>query len=129
MPGKKGLDIAGGMRVVLEVGQKHRTSNPRNTSRMQSERNIIDKRISGFQGVTEPLVFVQGQDRLVVELPGVMNPDEALDGIRSTASLKFFHLVSVRSRNNPLGEWEIHQERPTGRRSLYIHRAERRDPQ
>ena len=110
----KGLDIAGGMRVVLEV---EKTSDwpaddrEKQREKMQSERNIIYKRTAGFQGVTEPLVSVQGQDRLVVELPGVKNPDEALNRIRSTASLKFFHLTRVRSRNNPLGEWEIDTKR------------------
>jgi len=124
MPLVKGLDIAGGMRVVLQVAPEKKSDWPAETekqrSKMKSERDIIRKRIQGFQGVSEPLVYIQGDNRLVVEMPGVKNQEEALDRIRSTASLKFYHLTNVRSRNNPLGEWQLRSESTASGAEAYI---------
>ena len=125
MPLKKGLDIAGGMRVVLQVAPEKSSdwwqAKPDDRrDKMKSERDIIHKRIMGFQGVFESLVYIQGDNRLVVEMPGVTNQEEALDRIRSTASLKFYHLTNVRSRNNPLGEWQIRSESTASGAEAYI---------
>ena len=40
-------------------------------------------------GVTEPIVARQGLDRIVVQLPGVQDPNEALRVLGATATLEF----------------------------------------
>ena len=61
-------------------------------------------------GVTEPIVARQGVDRIVVQLPGVQDPNEALRVLGATATLEF-RLVddqnnaaeAERTRRTPLG--------------------------
>ena len=52
---------------------------------------IIRNRIDQF-GVTEPVIVKQGKDKIVVQLPGVKDPERALKLIGQTAQLEF-HLV------------------------------------
>ncbi|XOF35093.1 MAG: protein translocase subunit SecD [Candidatus Electrothrix sp. YB6] len=49
---------------------------------------IIRNRIDQF-GVAEPVIIRQGEDEIVVQLPGVKDPDRALDLIGQTAQLEF----------------------------------------
>lgn len=114
IPMSKGLDIAGGMRVVLQADTKHKDW-PKNdvqkqADKMQSIRDTITKRAAGVQGVAEPRVQVQGNDQLVVELPGVTNTERALNTIKSTASLEFYHLNNVKTSNNPTAYWRMDPE-------------------
>ncbi len=51
-------------------------------------RNIIEQRVNSL-GLTEPIVQTQGVDRIIVEMPGIDNPDEAIALIGKTASLEF----------------------------------------
>ncbi|HEX6570698.1 MAG TPA: protein translocase subunit SecD [Steroidobacteraceae bacterium] len=57
-------------------------------------RNRVDE-----LGVTEPIVTRQGKDRIVVQLPGVQDPNEALRVLGATATLEF-RLVD--DQNDPL---------------------------
>ena len=67
---KLGLDLQGGMHIVLEVDDPEGTLSDEARSQMidQVER-IIRTRIDEF-GVEEPLVQKVGRDRIIVELPG-----------------------------------------------------------
>lgn len=49
---------------------------------------IIRNRIDQF-GVAEPVIIRQGADEIVVQLPGVKNPDAAMDLLGATAQLEF----------------------------------------
>jgi SecD/SecF fusion protein len=49
---------------------------------------IIRNRIDQF-GVTEPLVVRQGRDQIVLQLPGIRNPDRAITLVGKTAQLEF----------------------------------------
>lgn len=127
VPITRGLDIAGGIRVVLQADPQRgddwpKTRNER-LEKMRSIRKTITERIKGMGGVTEPVVQVQEDDRLVVELPGVENPEEALRKIRSTAALEFYYLKNVRSKKNPFAPWEITQPGRGG--SAYIFQGPR----
>src|SRR5512144_2149910 len=55
---------------------------------MDAARQIVENRINGL-GVTEPLIQRQGTCRLVVELPGISNPDEAIKTFGGTGLLEF----------------------------------------
>ena len=49
---------------------------------------IIRNRIDQF-GVAEPVIIRQGEDEIVVQLPGIKDPDRAMDLIGQTAQLEF----------------------------------------
>ena len=83
---KQGLDLKGGLQVLL-------ASNMENGAivtpvQMENARRIIENRVNGL-GVAEPLVQVQGTDRILVELPGVTDKQLAIDLIKSTGQLEF----------------------------------------
>ncbi|MGB9619303.1 MAG: hypothetical protein ACPL7K_02700, partial [Armatimonadota bacterium] len=107
----KGLDIAGGIRVVMQADPKNPEDWPKThegrLEKMASIRKTIQNRVKGLGGVTEPVVVVQGENRIVVELPGVRDPDRALEQIKSTAALEFYYLKDVQNANNPMGKWRM----------------------
>lgn len=80
-----GLDLQGGVMVRLQA--------PEGTSdeEMESAITIINNRINGL-GVTEPEVRREGTTRISVELPGVDNPEEAVEMIGTTAKMEFIRI-------------------------------------
>lgn len=111
IPLSRGLDIAGGIRVVLQAdpktGDEWPDSRDKRLEKMRSMRKTIQNRIKGLAGVTEPVVRVQDDDRLVVELPGVKDTEDALERIRSTASLEFYYMKDLQSTKNPIAPWKV----------------------
>lgn len=81
-----GLDLRGGTQVLLESDLPE-GAQPE-SDLMDTAKTIIDNRVNGL-GVTEATVQRQGADRLSVELPGVNNPDQAVETVRSTGQLEF----------------------------------------
>lgn len=87
---KKGLDIQGGMQVVLEADMSSIPETDRRTA-LDSAREIILRRVDLY-GIAEPNVqtAVTGNTyRLLVELPGVTDPQQALQLVGTTAQLDF----------------------------------------
>ncbi|MEX2541305.1 MAG: protein translocase subunit SecD [Trueperaceae bacterium] len=82
---KLGLDLQGGLRVVLQADQ----SNPERED-MDAARSVIENRVNEF-GVAEPIIQTSGDNRIVVELPGLSadQQDRALDLIGQQAILEF----------------------------------------
>lgn len=122
IPLVRGLDIDGGIRVVMQANPKKSDDWPsdhqKRIDKMNSIRKTIANRIKGVQGVREPKVVVQGDNRIVVELPGVKDPDKALNQIKKTASLEFYYLKDVQNVNNQLGKWRM--EAPLSKDDAYI---------
>lgn len=87
-----GLDLVGGVQALLEADL------PQNTNitpeQMQTARTIVENRVNGL-GVAEPVVQLAGDRRIVVELPGETNPDEALAVLRQTGLLEFVDMGST----------------------------------
>jgi SecD/SecF fusion protein len=84
---KLGLDLQGGMHLVLEVdrtGLKEKEA----TDAVDRAIEIVRNRVDQF-GVAEPLIQKQGQDRIVVQLPGLLDPERAKALIGQTALLEF----------------------------------------
>jgi protein-export membrane protein SecD len=81
-----GLDLRGGTQVLLEaqVPEGHTLDD----SAMDTAKTIIDNRVNGL-GVVEANVQRQGDDRIIVELPGIDNADQAVETVRSTGQLEF----------------------------------------
>src|SRR3989344_5502318 len=91
---KLGLDLSGGSRLVYEADVSGIEST-QVAGAMGVLRDVIETRINAF-GVSEPVVQVEegsivggGQHRLVVELPGVTDVDEATTAIGKTPLLEF----------------------------------------
>jgi SecD/SecF fusion protein len=84
---KLGLDLQGGMHVVLEVDKSQLDENAAKDA-VERALEIIRNRIDEF-GVSEPLIQKQGNDRIVVELPALQDPERARNLIGQTALLEF----------------------------------------
>ncbi len=84
---KLGLDLQGGVRVLLQLQTSKEV--PQITRQVQNEvQQVIDARINGL-GVSEPQITAVGNDRILVELPNVKNPDEAVRSLKDVAKLDF----------------------------------------
>ena len=86
LPLTLGLDLQGGTRLVLE-GQPTKTVKVSDDAMMGAVA-VIRNRIDAL-GVTEPLIQRKGRNQIVVELPGVKDPDRAISLIGDTALLEF----------------------------------------
>ncbi len=91
-----GLDLQGGIHLVLEVDQSH-LSDDEKTDVVARALEIIRNRIDQF-GVSEPIIHREGDWRIVVELPGVQDIERAKGLIGKTARLEFKILESDANR-------------------------------
>jgi protein-export membrane protein SecD len=78
--------LQGGLQVLLEADVPAEQEVTQED--MDTVRQIIDRRVNAL-GVTEPLVQIEGNRRILIELPGVEDPREALSLIQETALLEF----------------------------------------
>ena len=83
---KLGLDLQGGTQVMLEADVPE--GRELQSGAMDTAKNIVERRVNGL-GVSEAVVQSQGDTRITAELPGVNNPDQAIETIRSTGQLEF----------------------------------------
>ncbi|MCL4861455.1 MAG: hypothetical protein KJZ93_18705, partial [Caldilineaceae bacterium] len=81
-----GLDLRGGTQVLLESDLAEGVAMPQGA--IDTAKVIVENRVNGL-GVAEAIVQVQGEDRIIVELPGVNNPEQAIETLRSTGQLEF----------------------------------------
>lgn len=79
---KLGLDLRGGTYVVLQADGKIEADT------MDKVRDIVERRIDSL-GVSEPVIQLSGNDRLIVELAGIKDPQKAIELIGTTAKLEF----------------------------------------
>jgi len=82
-----GLDLKGGMHVVLQV-DKSKLKEEERRDAVDRALEIIRNRVDQF-GITEPMIHKQGGDRVVVELPGLQDVERAQALIGQTAQLEF----------------------------------------
>ncbi len=71
-------------RVTLEPAYEEKIAK----DSLEQARNIIRNRVDEF-GVAEPIIQVQGTDRILVQLPGIQDPERAIQLIGKTALLEF----------------------------------------
>ena len=83
---KLGLDLQGGTQVLLEADLAE--GQALDEDAMAAAKIIVENRVNGL-GVSEAVVQAQGANRLIVELPGVDDPDQAVNTLRSTGQLEF----------------------------------------
>jgi preprotein translocase subunit SecD len=85
-----GLDLQGGVSAQLEGSQTGGGKVTR--EEMVQAADLIRQRIDRL-GVAEPDVRVQSENQIVVQIPGVKNPDEVIRIIGSTAQLGFYEVL------------------------------------
>ncbi len=85
MPINLGLDLQGGVHVVMEAQPDEGERLTEDV--MNRALAVIDRRVNGL-GVAEPIVQRQGSRRIIVELPGISDQQQAIDVIGKTAQLE-----------------------------------------
>ncbi|HHV15925.1 MAG TPA: protein translocase subunit SecD [Gelria sp.] len=107
-----GLDLSGGLRVVLEAEEKEGQKVTPDT--IQKAVGILRDRVDKL-GVKETALYPQGQNRVVVEIAGEDDPEAAVDILKNTAELEFWdennnvmvtgkHLKDAQARMTQTGE-------------------------
>jgi len=87
VPLKRGLDLQGGMHLTLEPDES-KTVITDKAGAIERALKVVRTRIDEF-GVAEPVVQRVGNDRIVVELPGIDDPERAAQVVQKSAFLKF----------------------------------------
>lgn len=102
-PVKLGLDLQGGMHLVLEVDDPEGTlTEEAKAGLIEQAEFVIRSRIDEF-GVEEPLIQRVGTQRLIVELPGVRDQERAKDIIRQSAFLEWKLVLPISELQSSLG--------------------------
>ncbi len=86
-----GLDLQGGVRIELQGFKTDGSEVTR--EEMETARGVIENRINSL-GVREPEVRLQGQEQVVVGIPGETDPDRAVDLVGRTAQLGFYEVLA-----------------------------------
>jgi preprotein translocase subunit SecD len=84
-PIREGLDLQGGLQVVLQA--RPVAGQTIDSATLEGTRQTLERRVNGL-GVSEPLIQTRGSDQIIVELPGVEDPQEAIGILQQTALLE-----------------------------------------
>jgi preprotein translocase subunit SecD len=83
---RRGLDTLGGLQTLLEADVTNCASVPAKS--LDVTRQILESRANAL-GVSEIVMQLAGQCRIVAEFPGVSNPEEVVKALQQTALLEF----------------------------------------
>jgi SecD/SecF fusion protein len=86
-----GLDLRGGTQIVLEAQDTADVTVDSDVTERTLE--VLRRRVDAL-GVTEPTLQVSGENRIIVELPGVDDPEQAVEAIGRTAQLTFHPVIA-----------------------------------
>ncbi len=104
-----GLDIQGGVRVVLRARTEEYKGGQWTSDKLEAVRRILENRINA-SGVSEPVIITKPPDQIVVELPGVKDKQAAIDQLSSTANLQFYLLPQLGDKDGARpATWTIRQ--------------------
>ncbi|MFF8810839.1 protein translocase subunit SecD [Streptomyces pactum] len=98
VPVRLGLDLRGGTQIVLET---------RSTPTVEADDEVTDRTLEVLRGridalgVAEPTMVRSGSKRIIVELPGVQDPEEAAETLGRTAQLTFHPVLGTAPRDEP----------------------------
>lgn len=89
VPLRRGLDLSGGTYLALEVDDsKQVIPADKKADAIDRALKTVRSRIEGF-GVSESVVQKQGSDRIVVQIPGIQDPERARSLVEQQAFLEF----------------------------------------
>lgn len=87
IPIRLGLDLLGGAQLTIVVKTPDQ-SKPPTASDMEAVQKVIEGRVNGL-GVSEAVVQIAGQNQVLVQLPGITDPEQAERVLGGTAKLEF----------------------------------------
>ncbi len=99
-----GLDLQGGIHVVYRADLSSAKTGTENEI-MEGVIAVLSNRVNPL-GVTEPVIYRQGDDRIVVDLPGLTITDKEKDGLSRVALLEFGELIAANETDNATVKWE-----------------------
>ncbi|MGE5618018.1 MAG: protein translocase subunit SecD [Sphingomonadaceae bacterium] len=86
-PFKLGLDLVGGTHLLLQADMS-KVGKQDQDAALKGVIRVIERRINAY-GVAEPIIQAQGSDRVIVELPGIKDVEQAISLIGKTAQMDF----------------------------------------
>jgi len=105
-----GLDLAGGIRVVLQLQKVPGVTIDADTQEQVVK--VIRNRIDAL-GISEPVIQPKGRDQVVVEISESkkekgqpLDKRQAIQALQKTAKLEFIYLANVKSDRNPFAPYE-----------------------
>jgi preprotein translocase subunit SecD len=103
-----GLDLMGGSQLVYQADLSNIES-VNHAEAMEGVRDVIERRVNLF-GVSEPKVQVSGESRLIVELAGIKDIDQAIAAIGETPTLEFMEEIDSPDLEMPVSDETIEVE-------------------
>ena len=100
---KLGLDLVGGTHLLLQADMSKVDAKDRSNA-LTGLIRVIERRVNAY-GVGEPVIQGQGEDRVIVELPGIKNVEEAISLIGQTAQMDFREQVA--NKDTGALEWVV----------------------
>ena len=94
-----GLDLRGGLRVVLEAEEQEGEKITQDT--ITKAVGILRNRVDSL-GVKETALYPQGDKRVVIEIAGEKDPEAAVDILKNTADIKFHIMDEGQTRKSVL---------------------------
>lgn len=107
---KLGLDLQGGLSMTLTAYQQG-TDEPPSAETMEQARQIIEGRVNST-GVSEPEVYVEGTENIVVNVAGDDIDEQALRDVGAPAELRFRIVTNSVADTSALEE-QLAEEAPT----------------
>lgn len=125
MPFRLGLDLLGGTHLVYQADLSKVEEDK--DQAMQGVRDVVERRVNVF-GVAEPIIQVVGEDRLIVELAGIKDVNQAINLIGETPFLEFKEekadaraIIEAQRQGQRLGEEPFQS---TGLNGRHLQRAQ-----
>ncbi|MDJ0730422.1 MAG: protein translocase subunit SecD [Crocosphaera sp.] len=87
IPLQLGLDLKGGAQLTIQLKPTEEVKTISQED-LEAAKTVLENRVNGL-GVAEPVVQTLGQDKIVVQLPGVTDPEQAERVLGGTAQLEF----------------------------------------
>lgn len=107
-----GLDLKGGSYLVYQADLTQKDPSQKDEDAMTGVLDKIERRVNAY-GVTEPLIQRQGADRILVQLPGVKNIDDAKKAIGQVAELDFREVESQQGKSESSEATQIKWKKAT----------------
>lgn len=107
-----GLDLEGGSYLVYQADLTQKDPSLKDEDVMMGVLEKIKRRVDAY-GVVEPIIQKQGVDRILVQLPGVKDVDEAKKTIGQVAELDFREAEPVKSDGTSTQDTKVDWKKAT----------------
>ena len=85
---QEGIDIKGGTYLLYQADLSQKPATETDAQAMAAVQSKIERRVNSA-GTTEPIVQLQGADRILVQLPGITDSSQAIAAIGAVGLLEF----------------------------------------